>query len=737
MSNAALNTQTPQRFSGEWETKRLSEFGNVVTGATPSTKVNAFWNGPYPWITPTDITSERDLTVSERMITQEGLNAIRTLPSNTVLITCIASIGKNAILRTTGSCNQQINAVIPNSAHNTEFLYYLFEHNSDFLLANAGITATNIVSKSTFSNLVFKVPPLPEQHAIAEALSDVDGLLNALEALIAKKQAIKQATMQQLLAAETRLPGFSGAWETKRLGELGTFAKGRGIKRDDVSYEGLPCIRYGELYTRYQDYISKVASRIPPSVAATALPIKTGDLLFAGSGETAEEIGRCAAYVGKEQAYAGGDIIVLTPSGQNSIYLGHLMNHPIVAEQKARLGQGDAVVHISANNLAQVQIKLPPITEQNAIAAVLSDMDAEITALEQRRDKTRAIKHGMMQQLLTGRARLVKKKYTKMPYRKSPYFETPQKYETIWKYMPIDKFMAMLSEGSLYFPNIYLFNDKSEGKLSSESLKEVNKTDLLNAENTPVKQDDGFIRQIRQKDVVEELRESEPHREQEIENILDPPHSFQTLLKDFSNHLMFCNSWFLKGNESHSMWAEYGDKRNPTSVAIQTTVGDLIESFEPTSYQIHIGRIKYKNYNKEHIKGYENFLKKDLKNPNDVLELFYAPILHKRNIYDDEKEVRAIISFESICENYLGRIYTSDIPFYSDRLFKEESRYLRADQTNIMKDIPKGISIKVNLQTLLKAIVISPNANEYFREPFRKLIKNYNIDPAIVRRSVI
>ena len=143
-------------------------------------------------------------------------------------------------------------------------------------------------------------------------------------------------------------------------------------------------------------------------MAATALPIKTGDLLFAGSGETAEEIGRCAAYLGMEQAYAGGDIIVLTPLGQNSVYLGHLMNHPIVSAQKARMGQGDAVVHIYINNLAQVQIELPSITEQNAIASVLSDMDAEITTLEQRRDKTRAIKQGMMQLLLTGRVRLVK-----------------------------------------------------------------------------------------------------------------------------------------------------------------------------------------------------------------------------------------------------------------------------------------------------------------------------------------
>ena len=199
---------------------------------------------------------------------------------------------------------------------------------------------------------------------------------------------------------------FSGKWETKRLGELGAFIKGRGIKRDDVTDEGVPCIRYGELYTRYQDYILKVASRIPPSVAATALPIKAGDLLFAGSGETAEEIGRCAAYMGEEQAYAGGDVIVLTPSGQNSIFLGHLMNSPIVAAQKARLGQGDAVVHIYINNLAQVQIELPPITEQRAIAEVLSDVDGLINALDALIAKKRAIKQAAMQQLLTGKTRL-------------------------------------------------------------------------------------------------------------------------------------------------------------------------------------------------------------------------------------------------------------------------------------------------------------------------------------------
>ena len=274
---------------------------------------------------------------------------------------------------------------------------------------NDGITGTTInnLGLGTIRNTQIPLPPLPEQRAIAAALSDADGLIGALDALIEKKRAIKQAAMQQLLTGKTRLPGFAGEWETKRLGDIGVFSKGRGIKRDDVSDGGVPCIRYGELYTRYYNYVTTPVSRIPMTVAQTALPIKTGDLLFAGSGETAEDIGRCAAYLGDEQAYVGGDIIVLTPSGQNSMYLGYLMNCSSVAAQKARLGQGDAVVHISATNLARVEINLPPIDEQTAIATVLSDMDAEIAALERRREKAEQIKQGMMQQLLTGKVRLV------------------------------------------------------------------------------------------------------------------------------------------------------------------------------------------------------------------------------------------------------------------------------------------------------------------------------------------
>ena len=320
-----------------------------------------------------------------------------------------------------------------------------------------------------------------------------------------------------------------------------------------------------------------------------------------------------------------------------------------------------------------------------------------------------------------------------MPYQESPYFCTPPRKKKIWRYMSLDKFMSILSSNSLYFPNIYEFNDINEGRLSELSLEEVYKTNLFNVNNTPIKQDKAFFEMKEFMERTVEYRTKEDR--EEMYNLL---HSFRTLLYDFSNHFMFCNSWFQKDHESFTMWGEYGDKRHPTSIALQTTVGDLIDSFEYTPYDIHIGEVKYIDYREEHIEGYEHFETVDLTIPDNVLKLFYAPILHKKRIYDDEHEIRATISFQSICEYHLlDQVYTSEIPFYSDRLFKEESRYFSSDVTNLMRDIHKdGVPIGINASKLVQTIVVSPNANNYFREPLIELIVNKGLSPNIYYSDV-
>jgi type I restriction enzyme S subunit len=343
-----------------------------------------------------------DMEVPERIIVRQGDLLICVRNGSRPLIGKCALIDKQAEGMTFGAFMS-----VFRSPHN-RFVFYCFQSDLVKRQIHEQLGATiNQITNRSLNSFWIPFPDAAEQDLIAGALWDVDGLIGALEKLIAKKRAIKLAAMQQLLTGKTRLPGFGGEWTSSTLGDIGSFSKGRGIKRDEVSDDGVACVRYGELYTRYYNYLLNPVARIPKAVARTALPIKKGDILFAGSGETAEEIGRCAAYLGEDEACAGGDVVVLTPLGQNSLYLGHLMNHETVTTQKARLGQGDAVVHISARNLAQVGVKIPPVDEQDAIATVLLDMDVEIAALERRRDKMKQIKQGMMQQLLTGRIRLV------------------------------------------------------------------------------------------------------------------------------------------------------------------------------------------------------------------------------------------------------------------------------------------------------------------------------------------
>jgi len=190
-------------------------------------------------------------------------------------------------------------------------------------------------------------------------------------------------------------------WEVKKLGEIGAFKKGKGIKKDEVVSYGLPCVRYGELYTHHSEYIKEFNSHINSETAKNSQLIKKNDILFAGSGETKEEIGKCASLIDDIEAYAGGDVIILTPKESNSLFLGFLLNNRIVAKQKAQQAQGDAVVHIYPRNLSNIKIPLPPLPEQKAIAEVLSDTDNLIEALEKRIAKKRLIRQGAMQKLLT------------------------------------------------------------------------------------------------------------------------------------------------------------------------------------------------------------------------------------------------------------------------------------------------------------------------------------------------
>ncbi|PUD16066.1 type I restriction endonuclease subunit S [Helicobacter pylori] len=193
-------------FNQNWQRVKVKDFGIIITGSTPLTQISEYWNGTISWITPTDINDNKDIFNSERKITQKGLDTIRMIPKNSVLVTCIASIGKNAILRVNGACNQQINAIIPNKDFNADFIYYLMENNKKYLLGKAGVTATYIISKQVFEEINFFVPKdLNEQIAIANILSDVDNEIISLKNKKRQFENIKKALNHDLMSAKIRV----------------------------------------------------------------------------------------------------------------------------------------------------------------------------------------------------------------------------------------------------------------------------------------------------------------------------------------------------------------------------------------------------------------------------------------------------------------------------------------------------------------------------------------------------
>ncbi|UOR47751.1 restriction endonuclease subunit S [Helicobacter pylori] len=193
-------------FNQAWQRVKVKDFGIIITGSTPLTQISEYWNGTISWITPTDINDNKDIFNSERKITQKGLDTIRMIPKNSVLVTCIASIGKNAILRVNGACNQQINAIIPNKDFNADFIYYLMENNRQYLLGKAGVTATYIISKQVFEEIDFFVPKdLNEQSAIANILSDLDNEIASLKNKKRQFENIKKALNHDLMSAKIRV----------------------------------------------------------------------------------------------------------------------------------------------------------------------------------------------------------------------------------------------------------------------------------------------------------------------------------------------------------------------------------------------------------------------------------------------------------------------------------------------------------------------------------------------------
>lgn len=274
-----------------------------------------------------------------------------------------------------------------------------------------GTTSVAAIYGRDLMKFLLPIPPQKEQVAIANALSDVDSLIAKLDQLIAKKSDIKKGAMQELLTGKRRLPGFNKPWAGIRLRDIGTTYGGLSGKSKTDFENGkshyIPFTNVMSNVTIDMNQLDKVSIK-PGEVQNT---IRIGDLIFNGSSETPEEVGYCSAVTQLTgDLYLNSFCFGFRPREDGKVcplFLAYYFRGPSGRAIMSSLAQGSTRYNLSKNRLLNVELDLPDLAEQEQISAIFSDMDSEISELKSKRAKMADIKQGMMQQLLTGKIRLV------------------------------------------------------------------------------------------------------------------------------------------------------------------------------------------------------------------------------------------------------------------------------------------------------------------------------------------
>ena len=323
-------------------------------------------------------------------------------------------VGKMTIAPFDVAISQDITGIYVNDKIDVGYLFRFFDFNSSKIKElNQGTSIVGITRETLINTVVTYPPTRYEQRAIATALSDVDALITSLDKLIAKKRDIKQATMQQLLTGKTRLPGFSGEWSSRLLSDVCWFQEGPGVRNTQFTRSGIKLLNgtniyRGEVNLESTDRFISEKEAFGPYAHFLA---DCGDIIIACSGITIDKFHEKVAFVKEEHLpicmntstmrfKAFSDCLLTS-------FLYHLLMSDVFKKQIGSQATGSAQLNFGPSHVANVVFTLPELKEQQAIADILTDINAEIALLEQRRDKTRVLKQGMMQELLTGKTRLL------------------------------------------------------------------------------------------------------------------------------------------------------------------------------------------------------------------------------------------------------------------------------------------------------------------------------------------
>ena len=375
-------TKIEQKIPEGWSVKKVNDIGRVITGSTPRMSCSENYGGTFCWATAQDFKGKY-ITDTVVKLSSKGKELSRILPVGSVLVTCIASIGLNAIAKIEMATNQQINAIIVNKDNNNEFVYYQICQNVNVLRKYAGAGGMLILPKGEFEKIPFIFPPLPEQEKIAEILSCWDDGIEKLLALIEKKKIQKKALMQQLLTGKHRLKGFSTPWHEVKLGDIADLYQPQTISQSDLELDGYPVYGANGLIGYYHKFNHE-----------------TWQIMITCRGSTCGTVNRTS---GKSWITGNAMVVNVDNYKNNKLFL----FFKLLNENFLSIVSGSGQPQIVRTPLAKWKLYIPSdLAEQKAIAEILSKADEEIELLNKKLEAFKQEKKALMQQLLTGKIRV-------------------------------------------------------------------------------------------------------------------------------------------------------------------------------------------------------------------------------------------------------------------------------------------------------------------------------------------
>lgn len=366
-----------------------------------------YYGGDIPFVQTSDVVnSNGEINTFSQTLNEKGLKVSKLFPKDTILITIAANIGYTGVLKFAMACPDSLIGIQCAKESNHNFLNYFLstqQRRIDYIAPEAAQKNINVKFLKPYS-----VPEttLHEQQKIASFLSSVDKKIQQLTRKKELLETYKKGVMQKLFprpgeqTPQMRFKDENGKefprWEEKRLGDLGKFSKGKGIRKKDIEEDGsLACIRYGELYTEYRESITKVVSKTNLKSDKLALS-QSNDVLLPSSGETHIDIAT-ASCVLKDGIALGGDINIFR-CNQNGIFMAYYLNSAYKLEI-ASLAQGNSIIHLYSSQLKTLEILLPSMKEQQKIVTFLQNIDQNITSIESKIAGFQTFKKGLLQQM--------------------------------------------------------------------------------------------------------------------------------------------------------------------------------------------------------------------------------------------------------------------------------------------------------------------------------------------------